>query len=148
MGGACGTYGREEKCLRGLRWGKLKVRVGLENQAVDGGILKWLLKRYDGIFISIGWFLGVWILCADVSEHTVCSIFIGSVRRNNGCGKGTKMEQGVAEIRIPENHPKERIRYSEDGECLKSRIQRKVGTDWSGRDGESMLNLVLNRRVP
>ena len=58
------------------------------------------------------------------------------------------MEQGVAEIRIPENHPKERIRYSEDGECLKSRIQRKVGTDWSGRDGESMLNLVLNRRVP
>ena len=27
--------------------------------------------------LSFGWFPGVWNLCADVSEHTVCSIFIG-----------------------------------------------------------------------
>jgi hypothetical protein len=29
--------------------------------------------------ISLGLFPGVWILCADVSEHPVCSIFIGRV---------------------------------------------------------------------
>ena len=27
--------------------------------------------------LSSGLFPGVWILCADVSEHSVCSIFIG-----------------------------------------------------------------------
>jgi len=32
--------------------------------------------------LSFGWFPGVWILCADISEHTVCSIFIGGVSRN------------------------------------------------------------------
>jgi len=26
--------------------------------------------------LSFGWFPGVWILYADVSEHSVCSIFI------------------------------------------------------------------------
>jgi len=26
---------------------------------------------------SFGWFPGVWILYADVSEHSLCSIFIG-----------------------------------------------------------------------
>ena len=33
--------------------------------------------------ISFGWFPGVWILCADVSEHSVCSIVIGGVSRKN-----------------------------------------------------------------
>jgi len=30
---------------------------------------------------SSGWFPGVWILYSDVSEHPVCSFFIGSVSR-------------------------------------------------------------------
>jgi len=30
------------------------------------------------------WFPSIWILCADVSEHSVCSIFIsGVIRKNN-----------------------------------------------------------------
>jgi len=29
--------------------------------------------------LSFGWFPGFWILCADVSEHSVISIFIGCV---------------------------------------------------------------------
>jgi hypothetical protein len=33
--------------------------------------------------LSFGWFTGIWILCADVSEHYVCSIFIGCVNKNN-----------------------------------------------------------------
>jgi len=30
-----------------------------------------------------GWFPSIWILCADISEHPVFSIFIGSVSRKN-----------------------------------------------------------------
>jgi len=30
--------------------------------------------------LSFGWFPNIWILYADVSEHSVCSIFIGGVR--------------------------------------------------------------------
>ena len=33
--------------------------------------------------LSFGWFCGIWILCADVSEHSVCSVFIGGVIRKN-----------------------------------------------------------------
>jgi len=32
--------------------------------------------------LSFGWFPGLWILCADVSEHSVCSIFIGRANKN------------------------------------------------------------------
>jgi len=31
--------------------------------------------------LSFGWFPGVWILCADVSKHPICSIFIVGVGR-------------------------------------------------------------------
>ena len=31
--------------------------------------------------LSFGWLTGVWILCADVSKHSFCSIFIGVVNR-------------------------------------------------------------------
>jgi len=33
--------------------------------------------------LSFGWFPGVWILCTDVSEHSVCSIFIVGINRKN-----------------------------------------------------------------
>ena len=33
--------------------------------------------------LSFGWFSGIWILYAYVSEHSVCSIFIGGVSRKN-----------------------------------------------------------------
>jgi len=46
---------------------------------------------------------GVWILCADVSEHFVIS------------------EMSAHKIHEPENHPKERIQNSEHSESLKSR---------------------------
>jgi len=29
--------------------------------------------------ISFRWFQSIWILCADISEHSVCSIFTGGV---------------------------------------------------------------------
>ena len=33
--------------------------------------------------LSSGWFPGVWILYADISEHSVCSIFIGRYVQND-----------------------------------------------------------------
>ena len=36
-----------------------------------------------GCILSFGWFPSVWILCAYVSEPSVCSIFIGRVHKKN-----------------------------------------------------------------
>ena len=33
--------------------------------------------------LSFGWFSGTWILCADVSERSVCSIFISHANNEN-----------------------------------------------------------------
>jgi hypothetical protein len=44
--------------------------------------------------LTFGWFPGVWILCADVSKHTICSIFIGCVyRKKELLTPPMKMEQ-------------------------------------------------------
>jgi len=63
-------------------------------------------------------------LYADVSEHTVCSVFKGGVIFL--VTPPMKMEQTVCsetsayKIQTPRNHPKERIQHSEHGEILKS----------------------------
>jgi len=38
------------------------------------------------VFFLLGWFPGVWIVGADISKHSVCSIFIGSVRTTHEDG--------------------------------------------------------------
>jgi len=84
------------------------------------------------------------MLYADVSEHSVCSIFTGDVNRKNNrddiasvfihvkifpvilrpyttCEFGTECsETSEHDIRTPEYHPQERIQHSEKGEFLKS----------------------------
>jgi hypothetical protein len=40
MGGSCGMYGRQERCIQGFGVWSLRVRVHLENLGVDGRILK------------------------------------------------------------------------------------------------------------
>jgi hypothetical protein len=63
---------------------------------------------------------GVWILCADVSEHSVCSSFIGGI--STELTPPMKMEQKKCsvksphKIQIPGNHPKEITQHSEHGE--------------------------------
>ena len=47
MGGACGTYGRQERCIQGFGVWSLRVRVHLENLDVDGRILKLVFKKWN-----------------------------------------------------------------------------------------------------
>jgi len=81
------------------------------------------MKTYERLCCNLflfGWFPGVWVLIADVSELTVGSIFIG--RR-----LPMKMEPTVSsetsEIRTqtPGNYPKGNKLHLEHGESLKTR---------------------------
>ena len=93
--------------------------------------------------LSSGWFPGVWIVYADVSEHSVCSIFIGRQVRVGAFythlpayEDGTECSETSAyKIQTPGNHPKESIQHSVHGESLKSRClesitYRKVNMAW------------------
>jgi len=59
MGGACGTYGRQERCI-GLWWGNLRERDHLEHLGIGGRIiLKCIFKKRD-----VGWGGMDWIAVA------------------------------------------------------------------------------------
>jgi hypothetical protein len=64
--------------------------------------------------LSSGWFTGICSLNVNVSEHTVCSIFIGD--------DGTVFEKLAHEIKTPGNHPKEIIQQ------MKQTVSRNFGT--------------------
>jgi len=49
MGGACGTYGRQERYINRVFVGDLREGDHLEDLGVDGRIiLKWIFKKWDG----------------------------------------------------------------------------------------------------
>jgi len=57
MGGACSTYGGEERCVQGFGWGNLKERDHLGDPGVDGRIiLRWIFRQGDvGIWTGSSW---------------------------------------------------------------------------------------------
>jgi hypothetical protein len=53
MGGACCTYGGEERRYTGFWWGNLRKRDNLEDPGIEGRIiLKWILKK---VGMGMGW---------------------------------------------------------------------------------------------
>ena len=53
IGGACNTYGGEERRIQRFGGGNLKVRGNLEDPGVDGRIiLRWIFRKWDG---SVDW---------------------------------------------------------------------------------------------
>jgi hypothetical protein len=54
MGRTCGTYGGEERCIRGFSGGNLREGDHLEDPGVDGRIiLKWIFERF-GVWAQTG----------------------------------------------------------------------------------------------
>jgi len=49
MAEARGTYGEDEKCIQGFRWGKPRKMDHLEDLGLDRDIiLKGIFKKYEG----------------------------------------------------------------------------------------------------
>jgi len=65
MGGACSTYGGEERC-KGFLWGSLRARDHLEDPDIVGRIiLRWIFKKWD---VGI-WTGSSWLRIGTVDEH-------------------------------------------------------------------------------
>jgi hypothetical protein len=74
-------------------------------------------ESYFCSILSFGWFPGVWILCADISEHYV---FKDSV--STAYADGTVCSETLAhKIQMQGNQKKKRIQHSEYGQSIKSR---------------------------
>jgi hypothetical protein len=56
MGGACSTYGGEERCMQGVLWGNVSERGHSEDIGVDGQlILRWIFRKWDGAWTGLIW---------------------------------------------------------------------------------------------
>ena len=82
---------------------KLGVTVKKESMFLD-----FKLSQYSVYFcLSFAWFPSVWIVFADVLEHSVCWIFVSSVSRKKEQTECSEMSAN--KIQTPGNHPRERV---------------------------------------
>jgi len=55
MGGACGAYGRGERCAQGSSWGK-RERDHWGDPEEDGRIiLRWIFGKWEGVDTGWSW---------------------------------------------------------------------------------------------
>ena len=57
---------------------------------IRGRLLQDVKEVITCCIFSFGWFLGVWILCADILEH--CPIFVGHANKNYITGRTNKYD--------------------------------------------------------
>jgi hypothetical protein len=58
-GGACSTYGREERCVQGFG-GVPEGKRYLEDPGKDGRIIRWIVRKWDrGAWTGLIW-LRIW----------------------------------------------------------------------------------------
>ena len=57
----------------------------ISKKMLNGGNKGWKSSRDYCCLFSFGWFPGVWFIYADVSEHSICSIFKGRCEVILGC---------------------------------------------------------------
>jgi hypothetical protein len=54
MSGACGTHGRDDKCVRNFWLGNMKGRDHLEHLALDGNMMdKWILRILRRVEVEV-----------------------------------------------------------------------------------------------
>jgi len=81
--------------------------------------------------LSFGWFPGLWSSYGDVSEQSVCSIFIGRLnkklfKRYMKIEQANRFETSAYKFQRPGNHPKDRIQQLHNDQSLKSRVFFRV----------------------
>jgi len=66
MGGACSTYGGEERCIEGFWWGNLRERDHLEDPGVDGRIILRMIFRKCDVEARTG---SIWLRIGTGGGH-------------------------------------------------------------------------------
>jgi esterase/lipase len=82
-------------------------------------MILYLQLLWTGI-LSFVWFLGVWILCADVSEHSVGSIFIGGVSIKNVMNLKLTTKENMKKNLLLSNVAKSFLKTHPDEDSLKT----------------------------
>ena len=102
-------------------WTSMGPIVPSGNPGLTGRLIKFCC------ILCFGWFPGVWILCADVSEHCLFHLHRSCEQEENILVHTTSLvgteysETSADRIQTLWNCPNERMQHSQQGESMKSR---------------------------
>jgi len=81
-----------------------------------------ILRKHTVCIVYFGWFIGVWILCTDDSEHSLFHLHSWCTQEERSPCVHRLWRWNRVKFRRRGNHPTERIQHSEQGKNLKSTI--------------------------